>query len=143
MATDTSTTPFNSLSEEEQIKQQQEATKTLENPDTVKKFIQECTKAGQAAVAIDENFRKVKNGFAELVNKYGNDFPDVGGKFVPKWDGFMARWNGKSGILWSSRHLAAETAAALTDYDENLEIIADIKSTEDLKDAQDNLKQYV
>ncbi|XP_006458835.1 hypothetical protein AGABI2DRAFT_181811 [Agaricus bisporus var. bisporus H97] len=146
MATDASTTPFDSLSYQEHITQQQEATKTLENPDTVKKFIQECTKAGQAAVAVYENFTKVKNGFAELVNKYGNDFPDVGGKFVPKWDGFMAvsdfslRYCPETNLLHTS--VGTENQGS-SDYDENLEIIADIKSTEDLKDAQDNLKQYV
>lgn len=65
-------------------------------------------------------------------------------------------------MLWSSRKLAAETAAALTgksfsfevqvafllmlqraDYGINLALVADIQSQDDLKGAQLELRQYV
>ncbi|KAF7762324.1 hypothetical protein Agabi119p4_8917 [Agaricus bisporus var. burnettii] len=134
---------WNSLSEDGQIKQQEEITKYLKEPDTLDKFKQDCRDVGRTAVAIDDGLRFVQRGFFRLAEKYGKDFPLVGEVYVTKWNGFMARWKGDSGILWSSRNLASETAAALTDYGENLDLIADIKSTEDLKDAQAELKQYV
>ncbi|XP_006461443.1 hypothetical protein AGABI2DRAFT_192947 [Agaricus bisporus var. bisporus H97] len=138
-----SLTAWESLTEDEQIEHQEEMTKILEDPDTLKQFSEACKNIGQTAVAIDENFRTVQKGFNDLVEKYGADFPDVGRVYVPKWAGFMARWNGDTGMLWSSRKLAAETAASLTDYGINLALIADIQSQDDLEGAQMELKQYV
>ncbi|XP_006463620.1 hypothetical protein AGABI2DRAFT_194392 [Agaricus bisporus var. bisporus H97] len=145
MATDApaTATEWASLSQEDKIKEQKEMTKILEDPETLSKFSEACKNIGQTAVSIDTDFRIVKNGFAKLVEKYGKDFPDVEKVYVPKWDGFMARWNGSTGILWSSRTLAANTAATLTDYGLNLGLVADIKTEDDLKGAQIELKDYV
>ncbi|KAF7782841.1 hypothetical protein Agabi119p4_2217 [Agaricus bisporus var. burnettii] len=134
---------LSSFSEEEIIKEQEEITKFLEEPGTVAKFSEACKNIGQTAVAIDENFRIVQKGFADIVEKYGKDFPEVGNVYVPQWNGYMARWNGETGMLWSSRKLAAETAAALTDYGINLGLIADIQSPDDLEGAKLELEQYV
>ncbi|XP_006463632.1 hypothetical protein AGABI2DRAFT_179925 [Agaricus bisporus var. bisporus H97] len=145
MATDAPPTSidWNSPSEEDIIKEQEEMTKYLEKPGTLEEFTEACKNIGQTAVAIDGDFKRVKTGFAKLVEKYGKDFPDVEKVYVPKWDRFMARWNGSTGILWSSRTLAANTAATLTDYGLNLGLVADIKTQDDLKGAQIELKDYV
>ncbi|EKM75170.1 hypothetical protein AGABI1DRAFT_132522 [Agaricus bisporus var. burnettii JB137-S8] len=90
-----------------------------------------------------EDFRAVKNIFAALVQKYGNDFPGIENEYVPRWDGLMARWNGKAGILWPSRELAANTAAALDDYGINLMAITQIVTQDDLRAVQIQLAQYV
>ncbi|XP_006458836.1 hypothetical protein AGABI2DRAFT_123551 [Agaricus bisporus var. bisporus H97] len=99
MATDTVPTSFedspslaewNTLSEEDKVKQQEEMTKHLNDPATLAKFKEACQNIGQTAVSIDNDFRVVQKGFAELVQKYGKDFPDVGQLYAPKWDGFMA-----------------------------------------------------
>ncbi|KAF7768666.1 hypothetical protein Agabi119p4_7909 [Agaricus bisporus var. burnettii] len=141
-ATQTST-EWASLSEEDKIKQQKEMTKILKDPETLSKFVEACKNIGQTAVSVDAEFRTVKDGFAKLVEKYDTDFPDVGKVYVPRWDRFMDRWNGATGILWSSRTLAANDAAALTDYGINLGLVADIKTEDDLEGAQTELKDYV
>jgi hypothetical protein len=136
-------TPFSyGLTEDEKIKEQQELIDELDNPDTLKSFVKACKEIGQTAVAIDKDFVHVKNGFADLVKKYGKDFPRVNSEFLPRWDGFKARWEGEKGLLWSSRSLAAKTAATLTDYGINLQLVAEIVSVRDLKEAQAELQQY-
>ncbi|EKM76404.1 hypothetical protein AGABI1DRAFT_115754 [Agaricus bisporus var. burnettii JB137-S8] len=140
MATDA---PPTSSSQEDKIKQQEEWTKFLQEPGTVDKFNEACKNIGQAAVAIEYDFKTVKVAFTKFVEKYGTDFPEVGSFYASKWDKFIACWNGETGILWSSRKLAAEIAATLTDYSLNLELVADIKTEDDLKGAQDELKHYV
>ncbi|XP_006462924.1 hypothetical protein AGABI2DRAFT_179503 [Agaricus bisporus var. bisporus H97] len=134
MATDATqtSTEWASLSEEDKIKQKKEMTKILKDPETLSKFVEACKNIGQTAVSVDAEFRTVKDGFAKLVEKYDTDFPDVG-----------KRWNGATGILWSSRKLAANDAAALTDYGINLGLVADIKTEDDLEGAQTELKDYV
>ncbi|EKM77515.1 hypothetical protein AGABI1DRAFT_108038 [Agaricus bisporus var. burnettii JB137-S8] len=139
---------WDSLSEEDQIKQQEDFMNFLNKPETLEKFGEACKHIGQTAVAIDEDFRAVKSGFTELVKKHGSDFPEVGSVFVRRWDGLKARWNGETGILWSSRELAANTAAVLSGesffhYKMNLELVADIQGDDDLIDAQKELKQFV
>ncbi|EKM76411.1 hypothetical protein AGABI1DRAFT_94088 [Agaricus bisporus var. burnettii JB137-S8] len=88
-------------------------------------------------------FKTVKNGFAKLVEKYGKDFSEVGNVYTTKWDGFMARWNGETENLQSSKNLAAEVSAALTSYGINLVIVADIKKEQAFEDAKLELKDYV
>ncbi|EKM74628.1 hypothetical protein AGABI1DRAFT_109917 [Agaricus bisporus var. burnettii JB137-S8] len=149
---------WNSLSEDGQIKQQEEITKYLKEPDTLDKFKQDCRDVGRTAVAIDDGLRFVQRGFFRLAEKYGKDFPLVGEVYVTKWNGFMAVSNSTlnycPGI--SLVHISAgkETQGSSglqgtlrrrlpLHYGENLDLIADIKSTEDLKDAQAELKQYV
>ncbi|XP_006463633.1 hypothetical protein AGABI2DRAFT_120445 [Agaricus bisporus var. bisporus H97] len=112
-------------------------------PKTLKKFNETCKNIGQEVIAIDDDFKTVKNGFAKLVEKYGKDFPEVGNIYTTKWDGFMARWNGETGILQSSKNLAAEVSAALTSYGINLGIVADIKTEQAFEDAKLELKDYV
>ncbi|KAF7760574.1 hypothetical protein Agabi119p4_11250 [Agaricus bisporus var. burnettii] len=116
---------WDSLSEEDQIKQQEDFMNFLNKPETLEKFGEACKHIGQTAVAIDEDFRAVKRGFTELVKKHGSDFPEVGSVFVRRWDGLKARWNGE------------------TDYKMNLELVADIQDDDDLIDAQKELKQFV
>ncbi|EKM76413.1 hypothetical protein AGABI1DRAFT_102284 [Agaricus bisporus var. burnettii JB137-S8] len=134
---------WNSLSEEERIEEQKEMIKILSDEDTLTKFGKACENIGQTAVSIDVNFRTVKNGFAKIVDKYGEDFPDVERVFVPRWDGYMDRWGGEKGILWSSRALAAKTVTTLDDYGQNLGFIADIKTEEDLEKSKLELADYV
>ncbi|KAF7761658.1 hypothetical protein Agabi119p4_9650 [Agaricus bisporus var. burnettii] len=86
---------------------------------------------------------RISNGFAKVVEKYGKDFPEVGNIYTTKWDGFMARWNGDTGILQSSKNLAAEVSAALRSYGINLGIVADIKTEQAFEDAKLELKDYV
>ncbi|KAF7760573.1 hypothetical protein Agabi119p4_11249 [Agaricus bisporus var. burnettii] len=116
---------WDSLSEEDQNKRQEEWIKYLNKPDTLEKFGEACKNIGQTAVAIDGDFRTVKNGFTELVKKYGNDFPEVGSVFVRRWDGLKARWNGE------------------TDYGVNLRLVQEIACKGDLEGARAELKQYV
>ncbi|KAF7783225.1 hypothetical protein Agabi119p4_2601 [Agaricus bisporus var. burnettii] len=69
-----------------------------------------------ARVLID--FTIVLNSFVSLAEKYGNQFPDLLTKYVPRWVALMARWTGSSGLLWSSRKLAAyvnEVQARMTE----------------------------
>ena len=78
------------LSEEDQIKEQENLIKELDNPDTQTEFIEACKNIGRTAVAIDADFTDIKDGFADLATKYGNDFPRVKSEYIPKWDDFMA-----------------------------------------------------
>ncbi|KAF7761650.1 hypothetical protein Agabi119p4_9642 [Agaricus bisporus var. burnettii] len=150
-----------SLSAADKIKQQVEMTKVLNDPKTLEGFAKACKDIGQTAASIDADFAKVKNGFAKLSEKYGKDFPDVEKVYVPRWDGYMARWSGEKGILWSSRTLASKTASSLTgrwfralnlsltdaciltDYGENLEFVAKIATEKDLENSKLELKDYV
>ena len=76
-------------SNDDQVKDQEELIKELDNPDTLKAFIEECKNIGQKAVYIDNDFIAIKRGFEELVKKYGKEFPKVKSEFVPRWDGLM------------------------------------------------------
>ena len=76
------------LPEEDRIKEQEEFIKVLNQKDTLTDFIEACKKIGQTAVAIDGDFLAVKDGFDDLVKKYGNIFPKVGSEFLPRWIGF-------------------------------------------------------
>ena len=78
------------MSEEDQIKEQEKMIKELENPDTRTKFVEACKNIGRTAVAIDNDFLFIKDGFADLVKKYDSDFPKVKSEYVPRWDGFRA-----------------------------------------------------
>ena len=78
------------LSDDEQIKQQEELIKLLDNADTVGDFVKECKNIGQTAVAIDNDFIAIKNSFDDFVKTYGNSLPKVKSDFVPQWAGFMA-----------------------------------------------------
>ena len=78
------------LSEEDQIKQQEELIKKLEDPDTINEFIERCRNAGQNVSIINYNFGHVKAGIADLVEKYGRDFPAIESVFAPRWDAFIA-----------------------------------------------------
>ncbi|EKM73613.1 hypothetical protein AGABI1DRAFT_123659 [Agaricus bisporus var. burnettii JB137-S8] len=69
----------------------------------------------KSSVLID--FTIVLNSFVSLAEKYGNQFPDLLTKYVPRWVALMAR-TGSSGLLWSSRKLAAyvnEVQARMTE----------------------------
>ncbi|KAF7760575.1 hypothetical protein Agabi119p4_11251 [Agaricus bisporus var. burnettii] len=116
---------WDSLSEEDQIKQQEEWIKFLNNPNTISQFSEACKNIGQTAVAIDDDFRTVKNGFAELVKKHGEYFPDVEKVYARRWNELKARWNGES------------------DYGLNLIIVQKIACKGDLEGARAELKQYV
>ena len=78
------------LSEEDQIKQQKELIKQLDEPDMLEKFIEECKKSGQRALAIEYDFIRVKAGLAELIRKYGKDFPTIESEYDPRWGAFIA-----------------------------------------------------
>ena len=78
------------LSEDDQIKEQEELIKELDEPDTLTNFVKACKNIGKTAVDIDNDFLSVKYGFDELVEKYGKDFPKVKSDFLPRWEGFMA-----------------------------------------------------
>ena len=77
------------LSEEDQIKQHEELIKELNDPYTIENFIKECKKVGQTALAIDHDFVRVKVGLADLIKKYGKDFPKIESEYAPRWDAFM------------------------------------------------------
>ncbi|XP_006460615.1 hypothetical protein AGABI2DRAFT_178110 [Agaricus bisporus var. bisporus H97] len=141
--TSSSLVEWDFVSVEDQFKQQEEMTKFLQKSDTTEQFIEECKKVGQKAAAIGGDFRTVLNGFLDLAAKYGDFFPHVRNVYVPRWQGLMARWNGGSGMLWSSKNLAIETANALTDYGRVLALIADIKTQSELEGAQSALRAYV
>ena len=78
---------WDSLTEDEQMAQQQEILKVLEEPDTVAKFAEQCKNIGNTAVAIDTSFKRVKDGFDDIIKNYSKDFPEVIG-FGAQWDGF-------------------------------------------------------
>ncbi|EKM74221.1 hypothetical protein AGABI1DRAFT_116841, partial [Agaricus bisporus var. burnettii JB137-S8] len=134
---------WNSLTEEDQIRQQGEMTKFLGEPDTTEKFIEECKKIGQKAVAIGSDFTTVLNSFISLAARYGNYVPELMTIYIPRWTMLMARWAGSTGMLWSSKKLAIETADALIEYGRVLALIADIKTQSELEGAQNALRAYV
>ncbi|KAF7761652.1 hypothetical protein Agabi119p4_9644 [Agaricus bisporus var. burnettii] len=109
MATDDHT----SLTEGNEVEQHEKLTAHLKLPSTIEQFVQDCRNIGQTAVAVDGHFKTVKAGLADLVRKYGRDFPGIQGVYVPKWNSFMARWDGENGLLWSSRAFASKTVVAL------------------------------
>ncbi|XP_006461467.1 hypothetical protein AGABI2DRAFT_192964 [Agaricus bisporus var. bisporus H97] len=134
---------WESLPEEDQIKQQEEMTKFLQEPSSIEQFIEECKAIGRKAAAIESDFTIVLNSFVSLAEKYGAQFPDLLTKYVPRWVALMARWTGSSGLLWSSRKLATETADALAEYEKVLLLIADIHDQSELEGAQSALRDYV
>ena len=89
-AVDASPASFIALSEEDKIKEQEELIKLLDKQDMLQTFVDACENMGQMAVAIDNDFIVVKDGFEELVKKYGKDFPKVKAHFVSRWEEFMA-----------------------------------------------------
>ena len=80
---------WDTLSEDEQMKNQRDILKVLEDPTTVAKFSEQCKNIGQAAVAIDTSFKRVHEGFDEIFQKYGKDFPEVK-DYGERWNGFRA-----------------------------------------------------
>ena len=70
------------LSEEDKIKNMEELEKILDDPNTLKKFVEGCKNIGRAADAIDKDFIHVKD--------YGTNFPELGSKYVPDWAALMA-----------------------------------------------------
>ncbi|XP_006463637.1 hypothetical protein AGABI2DRAFT_194403 [Agaricus bisporus var. bisporus H97] len=134
---------WDSFSENDKMKKQEKVTEYLTKRTTIEKFGEECKNIGQTAVAIDRDFRQVKTGLANLVKKYGGDFPGIEKVHLPKWIKLKARWEGKEGILWASRNFASKTAAALSDYGDTLKMVAEITSNRKLKDAQAELKSYI
>ncbi|XP_006460612.1 hypothetical protein AGABI2DRAFT_117551 [Agaricus bisporus var. bisporus H97] len=127
----------------DQMKQQEDLKRFLEEHGTVENFLQACKKIGQAAAAIEGDLRTVKDSFTVLDTKYNYYFPDIRKVYVPRWDGFMARWSGPTGMLLSSKNLAIETTNALVDYGRVLALIADIKTQSELEGAQSALRTYV
>ena len=77
------------MSEEDKIKEQEELIEELNKPGMLQTFVDMCKKIGQTAIAINNNFIVVKDGFDELVKKYGKDFPKVEEHYVPRWEAFM------------------------------------------------------
>ncbi|EKM81332.1 hypothetical protein AGABI1DRAFT_112993 [Agaricus bisporus var. burnettii JB137-S8] len=134
---------WDSLPEEDQIKQQEEMTKFLQEPSSIEQFIEECKAIGRKAAAIEGDFTIVLNSFVSLAEKYGAQFPDLLTKYVPRWVALMARWTGSSGLLGSSRKLATETADALTEYEKVLLLLADIQDQNELEAAQRALRDYI
>jgi hypothetical protein len=59
---------------EDQIKQEEDLIKELDKSDALTTFVETCRNIGQRAVTIDNNFTHVKDGFANLIKKYGKDF---------------------------------------------------------------------
>ena len=78
------------LSEEDKIKQQEDLIKVLNNPDTLKKFVEACKYIGEQVVNIDNEIIHIKDDFANFVEKCGKEFPKVKSEYVPRWDGLMA-----------------------------------------------------
>ena len=68
----------------------EELAKKLDKPTTLKDFIDGCKKVGQTATDIDNDFRRVKDGFDKLAKDYGKDFPELASMYVPKWADLMA-----------------------------------------------------
>ncbi|XP_006461436.1 hypothetical protein AGABI2DRAFT_192939 [Agaricus bisporus var. bisporus H97] len=134
---------WDDLPEEDQFKQQEEMTRFLQELGTIEDFIEACKEIGRTAVAIVIDFHTVLEGFIGLAGNYDPFFPGIRKVYIPRWDGLMARWSGSTGMLWSSRKLAIETADALTEYGEVLALIADIQSQSELEGAQRFLRAYV
>ena len=78
------------LSEEDKIKNMEELEKILDDPNTLKKFVEGCKNIGRTADAIDKDFIHVKDGFDKLVKDYETNFPELGSKYVPDWAALMA-----------------------------------------------------
>ncbi|XP_006456979.1 hypothetical protein AGABI2DRAFT_188742 [Agaricus bisporus var. bisporus H97] len=132
---------WNSLSEEAQIKEQEDLTEYLKNPDTLTKFIEACRDIRRTVdVDIEGGFRVVFHNLLGFVGRYGEDFPAVERRYVHGWVRLIDSWKE---TVRSSMNFASETVAALTDYGINLELIADINSAADLMRSQRELKAYM
>ena len=68
---------------------QEDILKVLQDSETTTKFSEQCKNIGQTAVAIDTSFKRVHDGFVEIIEKYGKDFPEVV-DYGAQWDGFRA-----------------------------------------------------
>ncbi|EKM81310.1 hypothetical protein AGABI1DRAFT_91035 [Agaricus bisporus var. burnettii JB137-S8] len=123
---------LSSFSEEEIIKEQEEITKFLEEPGTVAKFSEACKNIGQTAVAIDENFRIVQKGFADIVEKYAMEWRDGNALVFKEAGGRNCGSINRQVVLFQS-----------SNYGINLGLIADIQSPDDLEGAKLELEQYV
>lgn len=77
---------WNSLSEEAQIKEQEDLTEYLKNPDTLTKFIEACRDIRRTVdVDIEGGFRVVFQNLLGFVGRYGEDFPAVERRYVHGW----------------------------------------------------------
>ena len=76
---------WDSLTEDERMAHQQEVLKVLEEPNTVAKFVEQCKNIGNTANAINTSFKRVKDGFDNIIKNYSKDFPEA--------IGFGAQWN--------------------------------------------------
>ena len=71
----------------EQPENQKDILKALEDPDAIAKFVEDCKKTGQNAVAIDTSLKRVHDSFVEIIKNYGKDFPELK-DYSARWDGF-------------------------------------------------------
>ena len=71
----------------EQAENQKDMLKALEDPDAIAKFVEDCKKTGQNAVAIDTSLKRVHDSFVEIIKNYGKDFPELK-DYSARWDGF-------------------------------------------------------
>ena len=80
---------LDTLSDDERLEDKKDILKALKDPDTISKFVEDCKKTGQTAVAIDTSFKRVHEGFDEIIKKYSKDFPELK-EYSARWDGFKA-----------------------------------------------------
>ena len=78
---------WDTLSDDDKMENQKDILKVLEDPDTIAKFSEQCKNIGQTAVAIDTSFKRVHEGFDEIIKNYGKDFPEVK-DYGDRWNGF-------------------------------------------------------
>jgi hypothetical protein len=80
---------WDTLSDDDKMEHQKEILKVLEEPGSVDKFSQQCKEIGQRAVVIDTSFKRVHEGFDEIIEKFGKDFPEVK-EYGARWDGLRS-----------------------------------------------------
>ncbi|KAF6744264.1 hypothetical protein DFP72DRAFT_929589 [Ephemerocybe angulata] len=118
----------------------QDAIRQLSDSALVSQFEANVKQSGTWANEVDSSFARVMNNFVDIVNRYGRDFPALGG-FLNEWRGLNQQWIQH---LLLSRDVAAEHSAILRRFDRVfLDMVLHIQTDQDRLDVIVELEEFI
>ncbi|CCM02035.1 uncharacterized protein FIBRA_04111 [Fibroporia radiculosa] len=126
--------------EQEKIKCANAALNELDDDDQVKKFQDNVKQVGVWANQLDTAFDHVTRGFENMVEKHGEDFPDISA-YLHEWKGYKGNW---VQYLSESRDVASKNITLLKRFDQVfLDMVENIQTNQDRLDATKELQQFI
>ncbi|KAF5323039.1 hypothetical protein D9611_009337 [Ephemerocybe angulata] len=126
--------------DEEKIKFADEALALLADDDMAAKFQDNVKQVGVWANQIDASFDRVTRSFADMVAKYGSDFPGFAA-YNTEWIGYNKKWVAHLSL---SRDVASEHVVILRRFDKIfLDMVESIETDQDRKDVIVELQQFI